>query len=50
MMSFVNPGIFAPFPYLFLATIYFVIIEGCNNEDDKKALSQLIKGQYGGKK
>lgn len=50
MMSFVNPGIFAPFPYLFLATIYFVIIERCNNEDDKKALSQLIKGQYGGKK
>ncbi len=48
MMSFVNPGIFAPFPYLFLATIYFVIIEKCNDGNDKAALSKLLKGQYGG--
>ncbi|MGN0573994.1 MAG: O-antigen ligase family protein [Acutalibacteraceae bacterium] len=45
MMSFVNPGIFAPFPYLFLATTYFVIIERCNDDKDKKALSELIKAK-----
>lgn len=50
MMSFVNPGIFAPFPYLFLATIYFVIMERCNNDDDKSVLPRLVRGQYGGKK
>lgn len=50
MMSFVNPGIFAPFPYLFLVTIYFVIMERCNNDDDKKVLPLLVRGQYGGKK
>lgn len=50
LMSFVNPGIFAPFPYLFLVTIYFVIMERCNNDDDKKVLSLLVRGQYGGKK
>lgn len=44
MMSFVNPGIFVPFPYLFLVTIYFVIMERCNNDDDKKALALLRKG------
>ncbi len=44
MMSFVNPGIFVPFPYLFLVTIYFVIMERCNNDDDKKALLLLRKG------
>ncbi len=50
MMSFVNPGIFAPFPYLFLVTIYFVIMERCNSNEDKKTLPLLIHGQYGGKK
>ena len=50
LMSLVNPGIFAPFPYLFLVTIYFVIMEKCNNDDDKKVLPLLIRGQYGGKK
>ena len=33
MMSFVNPGIFAPFPYLMLATIYFAVMENCNSKD-----------------
>lgn len=46
MMSFVNPGIFVPFPYLFLVTIYFVIMERCNTEDDRKALSLIRKGKY----
>lgn len=44
MMSFVNPGIFVPFPYLFLITIYFVIMERCNNDDDRKVLTLLRKG------
>lgn len=46
MMSFVNPGIFVPFPYLFLITIYFVIMENCNSVDDKKALSLIRRGNY----
>lgn len=46
MMSFVNPGIFVPFPYLFLITIYFVIMEKCNSDDDKKALSLIRRGNY----
>lgn len=48
MMSFVNPGIFVPFPYLFLITIYFAVMEKCNNDSDKKVLSQLVKGHYHG--
>lgn len=44
LMSIVNPGIFAPFPYLFLVTIYFVIIERCNNDEDKKQFSLLVHG------
>lgn len=33
MMSLVNPGIFAPFPYLMYATVYFTIMEKCNHGD-----------------
>lgn len=44
MMSFVNPGIFVPFPYLFLATIYFVVMERCNSDKDKEMLSKIIRG------
>ncbi len=50
LMSLVNPGVFVPFPYLFMITIYFVIIENCNSKNDKAALSLIKKGQYGGKK
>ena len=50
LMSLVNPGVFVPFPYLFMITIYFVIIEKCNSENDKTALPLIKKGQYGGKK
>lgn len=45
LMSLVNPGIFAPFPYLFLITIYFVMMERCNNDNDKKILSKITKGE-----
>lgn len=44
MMSFVNPGIFVPFPYLFLVTIYFVVMERCNSYTDKEMLSKIIHG------
>lgn len=50
MMSFVNPGVFVPFPYLFFVTIYFAVMENCNDENDKKALRLLIKGEYDAKK
>ncbi|MBQ3006102.1 MAG: O-antigen ligase family protein [Clostridia bacterium] len=45
MMSLVNPGIFAPFPYLFLVTLYFVMMEKSNNDEDKKILPRMIKGE-----
>lgn len=45
LMSLVNPGIFAPFPYLFLITIYFVIMEKCNSDEDKKVLARIMKGE-----
>lgn len=44
MMSFVNPGIFVPFPYLFLVTIYFVVMEHCNSDKDREMLSKIIHG------
>ena len=45
LMSLVNPGIFAPFPYLFLITLYFVMMERCNNDADKKILPAIMKGE-----
>ncbi len=45
MMSLVNPGIFAPFPYLFLITLYFVMMEKSNNAEDKKLLPRMMKGE-----
>ena len=44
MMSFVNPGIFAPFPYLMLATIYFAVMENCNSKDTE-GLRIMMKGK-----
>ncbi|MBQ2972788.1 MAG: hypothetical protein IJE19_00385 [Clostridia bacterium] len=45
LMSLVNPGIFAPFPYLFLITLYFVMMERCNSDDDKNVLKRIMKGE-----
>lgn len=45
LMSLVNPGIFAPFPYLFLITLYFVMMERCNSDNDKNVLKQIMKGE-----
>ena len=43
MMSLVNPGIFAPFPYLMLATVYFAVMENCNSKDTE-GLKRMMKG------
>jgi O-antigen ligase len=40
LMGLVNPGIFAPL-YFLLATIFFVVIENCNNENNLKELELL---------
>ncbi len=45
LMSLVNPGIFAPFPYLFLITLYFVMMERCNSDTDKNVLKRIMKGE-----
>ncbi len=44
MMSLVNPGIFVPFPYLFLVTIYFVVMERCNSDSDREMLKKITRG------
>ncbi|MBR6941157.1 MAG: O-antigen ligase family protein [Clostridia bacterium] len=40
MMSLVNPGVFAPFPYLFFVTVYFTAMEicGCGEIDTVKKM------------
>ncbi len=43
MMSLVNPGVFAPFPYLLLTNIFFVVMEKCSSENDEK-ISDLRRG------
>lgn len=49
LMSLVNPGVFVPFPYLFMITMYFAIMENCNSKKDKEVLPLLMKGNYGKK-
>ena len=44
MMSLVNPGIFCPFPYLFLVTLYFSIMERCET-GNKESLAKLKRGE-----
>lgn len=44
MMSLVNPGLFAPYPYLLFATVYFAVIESYKAED-KSTLINMIKGK-----
>ena len=42
MMSLVNPGIFAPFPYLMLVSIYFIVIEK-QNKNGRNVLKRSSK-------
>ncbi len=46
LMSLVNPGIFSPFPYLVIATLYFVIIEKCSGEESRRSLKDVMNGTY----
>ena len=39
MMSLVNPGIFCPLPYLFLITMFFVIVEKCDTGEYQERIS-----------
>lgn len=39
MMSLVNPGIFCPLPYLFLITLFFVIVEKCDTGEYQERIS-----------
>ncbi len=45
LMSLVNPGIFCPFPYLFLITLYMVAIEKCTPDNERTTLKKIIKHQ-----
>lgn len=50
LMSLVNPGIFSPFPYLFIITFYFVAIEKCTPKDERTSLKNIFPAKVGGKK
>ncbi len=43
MMSLVNPGVFAPFPYYLLVSLFFAIIEKCNKGKESE-LNEMIRG------
>lgn len=43
LMSFVNPGIFAPFPYLFLVTFFFALMETRTTDADRAALKAMLR-------
>ena len=43
MMSLVNPGLFAPFPYLLYITIYFAVMESYKGES-RETLAGMKKG------
>ena len=39
LMSLVNPGIFCPFPYLMLITLFLVIVEKCDTGEYQERVS-----------
>jgi hypothetical protein len=43
MMSLVNPGVFCPVPYLFLVTMFVVIVEKCNEKGENEAIEIFRK-------
>lgn len=43
MMSLVNPGVFAPFPYYLLVSLFFAVIEKCNKGKESE-LKKMIRG------
>ncbi len=44
MMSLVNPGLFAPYPYLMFASVYFAVTESYTAEN-RETLNNMIKGK-----
>ncbi len=50
LMSLVNPGIFSPFPYLFLITFYIAAMEKCTPKNELTTLKGLLPAKNGGKK
>jgi hypothetical protein len=44
MMSLVNPGIFVPVPYLFIVSIYFIVMQ-YQNTGGKESLVKLRRGE-----
>ena len=44
MMSLVNPGIFVPVPYLFIISIYFIVMQ-YQNTGGKESLVKLRRGE-----
>jgi len=45
LMSLVNPGVFSPIPYLLIVTMYFIIIDNCNTQEDMDAYYRLKAGE-----
>ncbi len=43
MMSLVNPGVFCPVPYLFLVTMFVVIVEKCNEKGENETIEIFRK-------
>jgi hypothetical protein len=43
MMSLVNPGVFCPVPYLFLVTMFIVIVEKCNEKGENETIEVFRK-------
>lgn len=39
LMSFVNPGIFSPIPYLLIVTMFFAIVERCNDGEAQAVIT-----------
>lgn len=39
LMSLVNPGIFSPIPYLLIVTMFFAIVERCNEGEPQETIS-----------
>lgn len=52
LMSLVNPGIFCPLPYLMLVTMFFVVVEKCDEGEyqEKIHIGKRIKKYFGKRK
>jgi len=44
LMSLVNPGVFSAIPYLLIVTMFFIIIDKCNTQDDMDEYVKLRVG------